>query len=148
MRRLLAFLLILVAAESAALACSCIMAPRDPALRQALARDARAGALALVEVELVSPYAGPGRGERLRVRRTLAGRAPAVFSVERPREPSSAACDLEFQPGQRTLILLYPTRQPVNARGPVFRISASCTSYLLNDAAFRAALIREWRRRR
>lgn len=148
MRRLLAALLLLVAAESAALACSCVMAPRDAAQRQSMARDTRAGAVALVEVELVSPYAGPGRGERLRVRRTLAGRAPAVFQVERDRAPSSASCDLEFQRGQRTLILLYPARQPVNARARVYRISASCTSYLLNDAAFRATLLREWSRRR
>lgn len=147
MRHLLVALALLVAAESAALACSCMMAPRDPAQRREMARDARAGAVALVEVELDSPYAGPGRSERLRVRRTLAGRAPAVFIVERLREPSSAACDLDFQPGQRTLILLYPTRHPVNARGQVYRISASCTSYLLNDDAFRTALIREWRRR-
>jgi len=148
MRRLIAALLILAAAETAALACSCIMAPRDPAQRQAMARDVRAGAVALVEVELVSPYAGPGRGERLRVRRTLAGRAPATFQVERMGRPSSAACDLEFAPGHRTLILLYPPRGAVSARGPVYRISASCTSYLLADAAFRTALIGEWPRRR
>lgn len=148
MRRLLAALLILVAAESAALACSCMRAPRDPAQRQQMARDAAAGAIALVEVELVSAYQAPGRGERLRVRRTLAGRAPAVFQVERLREPSSASCDVEFSAGSRTLILLYPPRGPVNARGAVYRISASCTSYLLADAPFRAALLREWRRRR
>lgn len=148
MRRLIAAMLILVAAESAALACSCMRAPRDPALRQQMARDAAAGAIALVEVELVSAYQAPGRGERLRVRRTLAGRAPATFQVERMDEPSSASCDLEFAPGQRTLILLFAPRGLVDARAPVYRISASCTSYLLADALFRAALLREWRGRR
>ena len=50
----------------------------DPVERRSHAREVARGALALVEAELVTPYDGrPGRGERLRVRRTLAGRAPA-----------------------------------------------------------------------
>jgi hypothetical protein len=148
MRHLLAAVLILVAAESAALACSCVPPPRDAESRRTLARQVATGALALVEVELVASYERPGRGERLRVRRTLAGRAPAIFQVERDGPPSSASCDVEFQSGGRTLILLYPPRGPVNSRAPVYRIAASCTTYLLSDAAFRAALIREWSRRR
>lgn len=148
MRRFLTALLLLVAAEGAALACSCIQPPRDAAQRQAMARDVRAGALALVEVELVAPYERPGRSERLRVRRTLAGRAPATFAVERARAPSSASCDVEFSAGGRTLILLYPPRGAVNSRGPVYRVSASCTTYMLADAAFRAELLRQWGRRR
>ncbi len=147
MRRFLAALLMLAAAESAALACSCVQAPRDATQRLAMARDMRAGALALVEVELIAPYDGPGRGERLRVRRTLAGRAPATFAVERNRQPSSTSCDVEFNSRARTLILLYPPTQPVNSRGPVYRVSASCTTYMLADAAFRAELLRQWGRR-
>jgi len=148
MFRFLLCLLLLVAAESAALACSCVQAPRDAEQRRAMARDMRAGALALVEVELVAPYQRSGRGERLRVRRTLAGRAPATFMVERGGTPSSASCDVEFSSGRRTLILLYPPRGLVDSRGPVYRISASCSTYMLADAAFRAALLQEWRRRR
>jgi len=147
MRRFLAALLILVAAESAALACSCMRTPSDPAQRRAMAREIATGALALVEVEVAAPYERPGRGERLRVRRTLAGHAPASFRVERNRTPSSAACDVEFSSEGRTLILLYPPAQPVNSRGPVYRVSASCTTYMLADPAFRAELLRQWGRR-
>ncbi len=145
MRRFLAALLILLGAESAALACSCMRTPSDPAQRVAMAREVVAGAVALVEVELAAPYQGPGRGERLRVRRTRAGRAPAAFTVERNRAPSSAACDVEFN--RRMLILLYPPRGAANARTPVYRVSASCTTYMLVDPAFRAELLRLWGRR-
>lgn len=148
MRRFLAALLTIVAAESAALACSCMRTPNDPAQRRAMAREIATGAVALVEVELAAPYERPGRGERLRVRRTLAGRAPATFAVERNRAPSSASCDVEFSGGGRTLILLYPPTLPVNSRAPVYRVSASCTTYMLADAAFRAELLRQWGRRR
>lgn len=147
-RRLLALLLMLAAVESAALACSCVPPPRDAAQRRALARDIATGALALVEVELVTPYERPGRGERLRVRRMLAGRAPALFYVERSGPPSSASCDIEFGRGVRSLVVLYPPEQPVNSRGPHYRLAASCVTYLLTDAAFRAALIREFGRHR
>jgi len=148
MRRFLIALLVLAAAETAALACSCVDVPRDAARRQALARDIATGALALVEVELVTPYDRPGRGERLRVRRTLAGRAPAAFEVERDRPPISTACDLEFNSGERTLVLIYAPRRPAVQRSSRYRISSSCTTYLLADAAFRAAVVREWGRRR
>lgn len=147
MRRLLLPLLLLVAAETSALACSCMKPSTDPAQRRAHAREAARGALALVEVELAAPFdARLGRGERLRVRRTLAGRAPAVFEVERAHAPSSASCDVEFQRGTRTLVLLYAPR--MRGRAIRYRVSASCTGYMLADAAFRAELVAWMRRRR
>jgi hypothetical protein len=147
MRRLLLPLLVLIAGESAALACSCIRPPTDPAQQRTHARQVARGALALVEVELVTPYDQRlGRGERLRVRRTLAGRAPAVFEVERRHAPSSASCDVEFQRGARTWVVLYA---PQMRGGSVrYRVSASCTGYMLADAAFRAQLAAQMRRRR
>ena len=146
MPRLILALLLAVAAEAAALACSCVPPPEDPVARRTLAREIAQRALALVEVELVAPYgAQPGRGERLRVRRTLAGRAPAAFEVERFADPSSAACDVQFQSGARALIVVYPPRNRVAG---LYRISSSCASYLLGDAALRTALVDEIDRRR
>lgn len=137
-------LLLIAGAETAALACSCVMPPREAAERQRLVREVARDAVALVEVELAEPYDGrTGRGERLRVRRTLAGRAPASVEIERGRAPSGAACDLVFRPGNRVLVLLYPPRRPVRSPGPRYRVSSSCTTHLLADAAFRAALIGE-----
>lgn len=144
MRRFLLPLLLLVTAETGALACSCIRPPTDAGERRAQAREVARGALALVEVELVAPY-GNGGGERLRVRRTLAGRAPAILEVERPRAPSSAACDVEFRRGTRTWVVLYAPRYSV--RKGVYRVSASCTGYMLAGAAFRAELAAQMRRR-
>jgi len=150
MPRFLLALVLLAAAESAAIACSCIMPPKDSAARRALAKDVAIDALALVEVELVAPYDGRrARGERLRVLRTLAGQAGAGFEVERSARPSSAACDLTFRRGGRTLVILYPSGPrkgaPVAGR---YRVSDSCTSNFLADADFRATLAAEIGRRR
>jgi hypothetical protein len=147
MPRLLLVLLLFVAGEGAALACSCLRPPTDPAQQRVHARQVARGALALVEVELVAPYdARSGRGERLRIRRTLAGRSPAVFEVERQHAPSSASCDVEFQPRARTWVVLYA---PQMRGGAIrYRVSASCTGYMLADAAFRAELAAQMRRRR
>jgi hypothetical protein len=147
MPRLLLLLLLFLAGESAALACSCIVPATDPAQQRVHARGVSQGALALVEVELVEPYdVQSGRGERLRVRRTLAGRTPAVFEVERDDAPSSASCDVEFEPGARTWVVLYAPQK--RGRAIRYRISASCTGYLLAHAAFRAALAEQMRPRR
>lgn len=147
MPRLLLLLLLFLAGESAALACSCIRPPTDPAQQRVHAREVARGALALVEVELVAPYSERlGRGERLRVRRTLAGRAPAVFEVERHHAPSSASCDVEFQRGARTWVVLYAPR--MRGRTVRYRVSASCTGYMLADARFRSELAAQMRRRR
>ncbi|HEX8449443.1 MAG TPA: hypothetical protein VF652_07620 [Allosphingosinicella sp.] len=147
MPRLLLALLLALAGESAALACSCLPPPTDPAQQRERAREVARGALALVEVELVAPYDQRlGRGERLRVRRTLAGRAPAVFEVERHHPPSSAACDVEFGAGQRTWVVLYAPQ--MKGRAIRYRVSASCTGYMLAGAAFRAELAARMRRGR
>jgi hypothetical protein len=147
MPRLLLSLLLFLAGEGAALACSCIRPPTDPAQQRVHARQVARGALALVEVELVAPYeARLGRGERLRVRRTLAGRAPALFEVERHHAPSSASCDVEFQRGARTWLVLYAPQ--MRGRTLRYRVSASCTGYMLADPAFRAELAAQMRRRR
>jgi hypothetical protein len=147
MRRFLLPLLLLVAAETSGLACSCIRPPTDPAQQRVHAREVARGALALVEVELVAPYDERlGRGERLRVRRTLAGRAPSAFEVERAHAPSSASCDVGFQRGTRAWIVLYAPR--MRGRTVRYRISASCTGYMLAGAAFRAELAAQMRRRR
>jgi hypothetical protein len=147
MHRLLLALLLAVAGESAALACSCLPPPTDPAQQRERAREVARGALALVEVELVSPYDQRlGRGERLRVRRTLAGRAPAVFEVERHHPPSSASCDVEFGGGRRTWVVLYAPQ--MKGRAIRYRVSASCTGYMLAGAAFRAELAAQMRRGR
>lgn len=147
MPRLLIPLLLLLAGEGAALACSCIRPPTDPAQQRVHAREAARGALALVEVELAAPYdARSNRGERLRVRRTLAGRAPALFEVERTHPPSSASCDVEFQRGARTWVVLYAPQ--MRGRAIRYRISATCTGYMLASAAFRAELAAQMRRRR
>lgn len=146
MPRLLLLLLLFLAGEGAALACSCIRPPTDPAQQRIHAREVARGALALVEVELVAPYdERTGRGERLRVRRTLAGRAPAVFEVERVLVPSSASCDVEFQRGARTWVVLYAPR--MRGRAVRYRVSASCTGYMLAGPAFRAELAAQMRRR-
>jgi hypothetical protein len=140
-------LLLLAAAEAPALACSCIPPPTDPSQQRVHAREVARGALALVEVELVSPYDQRlGRGERLRVRRTLAGRAPAVFEVERHHPPSSASCDVEFGAGRPTWVVLYAPQ--MRNRTVRYRVSASCTGYMLADARFRAELAAQMRRRR
>ena len=147
MPRLLLLLLLFLAGEGAALACSCIRPPTDPAQQRVHAREVARGALALVEVELVAPYdERMGRGERLRVRRTLAGRAPAVFQVERNHAPSSASCDVEFQRGARTWVVLYAPQ--MRGRTIRYRVSASCTGYMLANPAFRAELAAQMRRRR
>lgn len=147
MRRLFSCLLLLAAAETSALACSCIRPPTDPAQQRVHAGEVARGAMALVEVELVSPYdVRTGRGEGLRVRRTLAGRAPAVFEVERTHAPSGASCDVGFERKRPAWVVLYAPR--MRGRSVRYRISASCTGYMLAGAPFRAELAAQMRRRR
>ncbi len=149
MRRFLPGLLLIFAAEGVALACSCVQAPTDPQEARTLGRRIARDAIALVEVELLVPYDGlRNRGEQMRVRRTLAGRAPARFQVERRGPPSSAACDLEFQPGRRALILLFPPQLRPAPTMASYRVSTSCTAYLLADPTIRATVAAELDRRR
>jgi hypothetical protein len=134
MSRFFLALLLVLAGESAALACSCVITPTDPARRNALAREFARDAVALVEVELIAPHdRRRGRGEQLRVRRTLAGGGRPSFEVERHYAPSGAACDVTFQRGRRALVVLYPPR--TQARAPAFRyrISSLCSALMLTD---------------
>jgi len=148
MRRLLLSLLLLAGAEGAALACSCVPPPEDATRRQQLAKAVATDAVAAVEVELVAPFDPAGRrGEVLRVRRTLGGRAPATFEVERGRKPSSAMCDVEFRGGGTKLVLLYPARGKSASGRPRYQVSPVCTTYLMRDAGVREALLREMRGR-
>ena len=148
MRYLLLALCLLAGAESAALACSCRGKPMDEASRQRIAADIAKEASALVEVELASPYdPRTGRGERLRVRRVLAGRAGPIVEVERLRHPQSAACDVVFPSGYRQVIALYKPLHPVKGR-PLHRVASSCTALLLGDQALRDAVIAAMRGRR
>jgi hypothetical protein len=138
--RLLLAALLLIAAETAAFACSC-MRPSSPEEVQRLARDVAQGAIALVEVDVLSAYdRRRSRGEQVRVRRVLAGRAPRSFEVERLNFPSSASCDLAFTRGHRTTLILYPAQQRSRTGTPRYRISGLCTSHLMEEPRFQATV--------
>lgn len=129
----------LVTVETSAVACSCI-ATEDPAELQRFAAEAAKNALALVEVEALTSFEQTRTGERMRVVRTLAGRAPAEFQIQRGPMPSSASCDILYSPGQRDLVILYPPSEAV--AGPVYRVSGLCSDHLLDQPAFRNSLVR------
>lgn len=131
----------LLAAETAAIACSCL-ATDDPAQLRAMAADAAKGAVAMVEVETILSYqASQGAGDRMRVIRTLTGAAPGEFRVERGHMPSSASCDLLFDEGQHDIVLLYPASASAGGQ-PVYRISGLCTAHLLDKPLFRDEIAR------
>ena len=127
-----------LAIETAALACSCL-ATDDPAQLRELAADAAENAIALVEAEALTSYQATGTGERMRVQRTIAGRAPAEFLIERRGIPSSASCDVLYETGQRTVVILYPSDTTAGAL-PVYRTSGLCTVHLLDKPVFRDAV--------
>ena len=127
-----------IAAEGAAYACSC-MVTDDPAQLREFAGDAANGAIALVEAEALTTFQHGERGERMAVRRMLAGSAPSEFQVERGPMPSSASCDDLYQVGQRKIVILYPSRTAAGAI-PVYRTSGLCTNLLLDKPTFRDAV--------
>ena len=134
MRRLLVACILLVAAETAALACSCL-APPSPWTPQArtFAREAVRNAVAIVDVEVLSAYdQRRGRGERVRVTRTQYGRAPDVFEIERGPMARGAACDLLLDAGQRRTVILYAAGSSTRLR-PRYRIQNLCSDYLVGD---------------
>jgi hypothetical protein len=144
MHRFFLFLatLALAAAETAALACTCLALPSDAAQRQRLASDVADGAVALIEVELDTAYdAAANRGERLRVVSTLAGAAPALVEIERDGPPDSSRCDLEFRSGERVIVMLYPPRGAAAGDPARFRLADRCLTELVGDAGFRAQLV-------
>lgn len=130
-----------LAAPSAAIACSCLYT-EDPQELRRLATEVAPAAVALVEAETTLTYAeSNGAGDRMRVIRTLAGSAPAEFRVERGPFPSSASCDQLYENGQQALLILYSPSQPA-AGEPTFRISGLCTAGLLQQAPYRDEVIR------
>lgn len=125
----------LIGIEAAALACSC-MDTDDPAQLRTFAAEASANAVALVEVEALTSYETTPAGEQLRVVRTLAGRAPPQFTVERRGVPSSASCDVLYAQGEKALVILYPATGAAGSQ-PVYRTSGLCTVHLLDKPVFR-----------
>jgi hypothetical protein len=146
MRTFLIGLALALAAETAALACSCI-APGTPAESRPMAREFVKAAVAIVEVQALSEYRPGGAGERVRVRRTLWGKAPKEFRIERREHASSASCDLLLGKGQRKLLILYPARNP-RQRGRQFGMQSLCSDYLLSDRGFLQVTLEEARRPR
>ena len=141
MRKILLAAAVVTAVESAALACSCIDTDDPVELRRYAAQSAEK-ALALVEVEVVSPYNhATGEGEVMRVVRTFAGQAPATFQIPRSNFASGASCDEDYRAGQRDEVILYPVTGITAGRMPAYRTSGLCTNHLLDKAAFRNELI-------
>ena len=126
----------LLALPSAAIACSCIDT-NDPVELRKFAQDSVGGAIALVELEAIASYDPmKDEGEKVRVVRTLAGKAPESFQLARRRFASGATCDDVFAAGQRKLVLLYPVDGSAN-----YRVSSLCTNLLIEKASFRDAVI-------
>lgn len=142
MRHVLIGLALVAAAETAALACSCL-APATPAQSRPMAREAVREAVAIAEVQVLSGYRPGGAGERVRVRKLLWGKAPGAFRIERSGFASSASCDLLLVPGQRKRLILYPAADP-RQRGRAFRMQSLCSDYLL-DGRFLAVTLQEAR---
>lgn len=142
MAKLLIGLLLLLGLEAGAWACSCV--PTGPAEQSRQeAREALKGAVAIVEVDVLSEHQfGRASGERVRVRRTLFGRAPRQFEIARRPSASSASCDLLLAKGQRKTVILYPAGR---AR---FRIQTLCSDYLVGAPSHLAITLQEarWRR--
>jgi hypothetical protein len=141
--RLLLAALLLVAAETAALACSC-MAPSTPEQSRPMAREAVRRAVAIVEAEAIGEYRPGGAGELVRVRRLLWGSAPRQLRIERSEFASSASCDLLLRRGERKILILYPTA----GRGGRYSMQSLCSDYLVSDRGFLAVTLQEARRRR
>jgi hypothetical protein len=147
MRRWLIGLALALAAETAALACSCI-APGTPEQSRSMAREVVANAVAIVEVQALSGYRYGGGGERVRLGRTLWGKAPArEFRIERRDHASSAACDLLLERGQKKLLILYPATDR-RQRGKAYRMQSLCSDYLLSGRFLRVTLEEARRRAR
>ena len=146
MNKAMAGLALALAAETAAMACSCV-APEPLQRSRAAAREAVGGAAAVVEVDVISGYDPSWRqGERLRVRQVLFGRAPRTLEVYRVSAPSSAACDLELGPQQRRTLIIYPAQSRFPWR-PRYRIQSLCSAYL-TDPPYLPITLQEARRRR
>lgn len=149
MKRMLIGLAMLVGAEGAAQACSCIPVSNDPAQMRALVDEIARDAVALVEVDVRSGYnARTRRGELMRVRQTYSGRVPRDFRIARERPPSSAACDVEYRAGSQPMVLLYRAARATDRGQRQFRDGSLCVSMFLHNSEFRRMLIEAMRRPR
>lgn len=106
MRKLLLALALALAFEGAAQACSCVAAQSEGQKRE-WARDMLNRAIAVVEVEPIEDGTAT-RGERYRVTRVYAGKAPSTFRVDRSG-PESTCADFPGA-GQRKVVFLYDPR--------------------------------------
>ena len=141
MRKLLLSLGVILGLEAAALACSCI-APGSPEASRAMARDA----VAIVEVDVLSEYRPGDPGELVRLRRTLFGKSPKTFRIQRSDFASSASCDLLLSKGQRKVLIL--SKPPGNRfTKQRFQIQSLCSDYLTSTSHLSVTL-QEARRRR
>jgi hypothetical protein len=152
MRKFLAGLLLVVAAEGIALACSCI-APGAPEESRAYAREAVQRALAIVEADVLSEYRPGGPGERIRVRKVLWGEAPAEFRIARGPFASGASCDLLLGAGQRKMLILYDPADAIDrprtgepAKGTL-SIQSLCSDFLVSEPGHLQITLEEARRR-
>jgi hypothetical protein len=146
LRKLLVGLGLFLSLEAAALACSC-MAPGPPGVSRAMARQAVANAVAIVEVDVLSEYRTGGPGERVRLHRTLFGVALKTFHIRRGPFASDASCDLLLRQGQRKVLIL---SKPSGNRftGQHFQIQSLCSDYLTSDRGYLSVTLQEARRRR
>ena len=140
MRFFLAGLLLVAAAEGAALACSCV-APGTPEESRGFAREAVRNAVAIVEVDVLSEYGPGGEGERVRVVRTLWGEAPGEVRLARSEFAGGSSCDLRLARGQRKRLIL--------SRGQDgrFVMQNLCSDFLLGDGGYLDVTLDEARRR-
>ena len=106
MRKLLLALALALVFEGAAQACSCVAAQSEGQKRE-WARDMLNRAIAVVEVEPIEDGKAT-RGERYRVTRVYAGKAPSTFRVDRSG-PESTCADFPGA-GQRKVVFLYDPR--------------------------------------
>src|SRR5688500_6474280 len=128
LRKPLLALALLFGGGTAALACSCVV-PDPPERAGPMAREILQRAVAIVEADVLTSYDSRLQmGERIRVRRLLWGRAPATLTLARGGYPSSAACGIAFQAGERRVIILFRADRQMGAGalGP----HNLCTDYL------------------
>ena len=120
MRKLLLALVLALAFEGAAQACSCVAAQSEGQKRE-WARDMLNRAIAVVEAEPVDDMdLKATRGERYRVTRVYAGKAPSTFRVDRSGPEST--CEDFPGPGQRKVVFLYdPRPYPAGTGGAALR---------------------------
>lgn len=143
MKKLLLGLALILGAEGAAQACSCIPNAHDPVAMRELVDQFASRAVALVEVEVVAGFDPETRlGELVRVHRVLAGEAPAEFRIERGgRFPDPASCQTHYLAGERRYVLIFPPIRPVSGGTPGFGDQGYCASFVLGAERLREMLI-------